>query len=431
MSAEQIVFGEKNQDGSVVFFGRLYRTALYPRSDNHGWTKEEASALKLKGKPILVEHEGDPVGEITDHWVDIDNWLVIKGELYGKDRIGQRHEQVRQQLKNKELKDLSISWKGLKRDNYIAPDTKCFVEATLTREGAFDGTQLLSVRASANNNPDGDTFTATAEIMEQASEQDLREMVADAKREYGVEMDPSEIRGLNSDQIMHYMLAKLEATKNNAMKQLQAEKAQMEQNSRMTEEQLKRLQEFEEREEKERERYREREVNLVDDIYNAVADSLPEEQRKIAKQAITEMAGNPDLSLVWNFVKTQNEQATTWKSRFDEQTKDLTKTKSAAKRYEKQLTQPQEVAVEASRSKTGVRKNERDTSPVRSRTEEVSEMASRQKQLTTNMFGAVEPKPRDEIEGAYLSVLAEFQKGKLDAGCPTWHSDAYLSRRYY
>jgi hypothetical protein len=358
---------------------------------------------------------------------------VIKGELYGKDRIGERHDEIRNQLKNKVLKDLSISWKGLKKDNYIAPDTKCFVEATLTREGAFDGTQLLSVRASADNNPTGDTYTATAKIMEQTSENDLRLMAEDCKREYGVDIDPSEIRGLNSDQIMHYMLAKLEATKKATLDQIYQDRQELEQKSQLTEEQLARLQEFEEREQRERELYKERETKLVDDIYGAVEQDLDEEQREIVKKAMTELAGNPDTSLIWNFVKTQNKIANNWKSRFDEQTKDLTKTKGAAKRYERQLqSQPEAVAVEASRAKAGIRKNERDASPERKATTEVvSERASRAKSLTQSMFGNTEVKPRDEIEGAYLSVLAEFQKGHLDAGCPTWHSENYLSRRYY
>jgi len=143
----------------IAVWGRVYPGVLDQDSKNYRYTINRLKALDLRGIPIWYEHiKGDEIGSVIENWVDFDGWLCVKAMIHGPERIGpDRHEKIREMLKTRKLKDFSIHWVGKFGDvdsGIIDDDSKHIIEISLTEEGKYKGSHLLSVALSGKEKSD-------------------------------------------------------------------------------------------------------------------------------------------------------------------------------------------------------------------------------------------------------------------------------------
>ncbi len=145
-------------DRPVEFWGRLYQGKAQRDLKNMELSVEDLLKMgNLKGKPVWNEHNAQTgnIGEILNSWVDArDKWLWVHGRLHGPDQIGEQlFKELREKLINGELPDISLHWvaQADAKTEVVDPSTRAIIEVSLTKEGLFDGTNLLSVAAHADS----------------------------------------------------------------------------------------------------------------------------------------------------------------------------------------------------------------------------------------------------------------------------------------
>jgi hypothetical protein len=307
--------------------GRVYQGLKEPAPDNYGYTidelKEMCATKSLKGKPILLEHEGEPIGEIGKTWVDDAGFLVIYANLYDAETLGNQelYEDVQKRVANRELSDFSIHWKGSrdKTTKVVRPTSKSFLEASLTTEGFYNNTKLLSVAASADSNSEVVAQGCGKIIMDQS---DIQSML----QENGLgHLNAAEFNGMSAAQFAAILAQEAAKAKDEAAKQVEerlapqsamtdAERQELESFRKMKEEQEKRYAE-------EAERYREREVKNVDSIFDGIKHMVPEEQHAAFKDNLGELAGQMSAKTYWDAFKLYNQVALDRQAKIDEYVK--------------------------------------------------------------------------------------------------------------
>lgn len=147
------------QDGAAaperpVVRGRLIRAGT---EDEYGnvITLEELRGIDLRGQPLMFEHKtwGGRIGRITENHVDDDGWLWIAGEIFSeRDKPNSEFPAwIRKQLRENKLRDFSIgmSYEADSRTRRrVGP--RVFHEASLVARGAYKGTHMVAVEASAH-----------------------------------------------------------------------------------------------------------------------------------------------------------------------------------------------------------------------------------------------------------------------------------------
>lgn len=130
------------------FTGRLYRARDNPEKEELTFTSQELQNLDVTGGPICIEHDYKlgKVGYIKASKYQ-HPWLYITGVIDSKDE--KIREEVRKGLRSGRLSELSIGFHGMLQPDGTYSD-KVFDEASLVKEGFYEGTKIVAVCASKN-----------------------------------------------------------------------------------------------------------------------------------------------------------------------------------------------------------------------------------------------------------------------------------------
>lgn len=312
----------------VRFFGKLYHGSLDSHKNPLGFSVDELKELNIVGKPIWLEHDPDigEVGSIDDAWVDTEGWLCIKGSLNSDHKM---HEKIRKQLVHKELVDLSIHLIGKKDSNgRVIPESRSFLEASLTTQGRFEGTHLLSVAASQTDNTHHYTTKPSygaSLTFEMNTERELEEAISEIRKKHDIEISPDEIRGLDSLQTALLVADKLDLKRRVFEEANSKEKDELMQKSSIAEAERNELEEYRRMRAEQEKEYAAREQKQADEDFQLIADDLPESEREQYREALKATAGNVNTAGIWDIVKVFAKKAKDNKGRADILSKDSAK----------------------------------------------------------------------------------------------------------
>ena len=297
------------------FWGRLYQGKLKRDLLNMEFSLEDLKAMTpLNGKPIWLEHNAKTgnIGVIHRSWVDTQGWLCIHGELYGPDVIGDLHYQIREKLVKGELPDLSIHWVGQADaiTDVVDIDTKAVIEASLTKEGAFKGTNLLSVAAHAYSK------TKTLHIGlpgQRLSLQPLPSMSQDLKttieemEKLGVTFTDEEVRRIAPDGTgvdgALLVLKKMTEMSDRKNTEFGTKELDIMRKARMEDSEKKELEDLRAWREKAEESYATDQGKVAEDLYDSIEKRIPEADRKAIKEQIQVLSSKSDYSSAFNLLK--------------------------------------------------------------------------------------------------------------------------------
>jgi len=210
-----------NLEKPIEFDGRLYKGSAVRDAKNMNYTVDDLRAMNLSGTELWLEHNKSDgvIGTIVNNWVDPENWLCVHGRLHPPQQLGrERHESLRQRLRNGELRDLSIHWFGSadRHTGVVDPQSKCIVEVSLTKKGLFEGTHLLSVAAASDSQNRPVLHYATSALnMAQGGVVNISDQVT-LEEKLGIRFTDEErqaMAGLTSEQIALYALNKVMETR--------------------------------------------------------------------------------------------------------------------------------------------------------------------------------------------------------------------------
>jgi hypothetical protein len=309
----------------VEFWGRLYQGKEKRDIKNMDFSIDDLKQLgDLKNTPIWLEHDARQgnIGKIIKSWVDPrDGWLWIHGCLNSPEEIGAEfHAEIKQKLVNGQLPDLSIHWVGEadSATDVVEPTSKVVIEASLTKQGFFKGTNLLSVAASANSSKKTKHFRASYHLTLEppknttkqvgfAMSQDLQTIIADIKKRHGVDITPEQARhiapdgtGIDGALLVLNKLTELSEKKEQAMSAKEMEilnRSRMEQEER---EELEKLRQWREQAEKS---YAEEQGKIADDMFSVIANRVPEDRKGAIQEQLKTAASRSDYAQFWDLVK--------------------------------------------------------------------------------------------------------------------------------
>jgi len=437
----------------VEFWGKLYQGKPQRDLKNMDFTVQDLKDMgDLRGMPIWLEHNAKTgnIGKILKSWVDPrDGWLWVHGRLKGPEKIGAEfHQELRGKLVNGELPDLSIHWVGTAdaTTDVVDPSTKAVIEASLTKEGFFKGTNLLSVAAHA------DTKTKTLHVQQPGHRislqppasnmsQDAQTLIEDIKKKTGVEITQEELRRIAPDGtgiegallVLDTKLNQLSAMKSEEMS---AKERELVGKSLMSEEEkseLEQLRQFRENAEKQ---YAEEQGQIADEMFNVIEKRIPEDKREPIKKSLMQASSRSDYAPIFEIVKLFGQAAAENGNKAKDYEKQIARSK---KDYldlvkerdslsQQQATQ-QQVEVSASRYTSGrgvdrTSSHKRDASPKRSNdkaanrdSKPVEQMASAETAQANFYFGKAIGLGEGQNEfGSALDKLAS--EAKLTPGLP-------------
>lgn len=443
----------------VEFWGKLYQGKPQRDLKNMDFTVDDLKAMgKLSGIPIWLEHNAKTgnIGTILDSWVDArDGWLWIHGRLNGPEVIGAEfHEQLRAKLVNGELPDLSIHWVGQADANtdIVDPNTKAVIEASLTKEGFFNGTNLLSVAAHRNSSTKtlhvqqpGHRLSLTPP-QQNASlsfimSQDLQTIVEDIKKRTGVDLTPEEVRriapdgsGMDGALLVLNKLTELSEKKDNELTEREREiRAQAELHSEEKQE-LEQLRKWREHAEQQ---YASEQSKIAEELFGVIEKRVPEAKREAVKEQLMTTASRTDYAPIFEIVKLFGQDASEKGKLASDYSKQIARSKKEYQDLVKErdnlaqqtaATQQVEVAASANSSRRGIDRDsmhKRDQSPKRTSSDEkaksktVEQMASRQASAANFYFAkaiGVGDASGDEFASTLNSLV---QNTQLKPGLPT------------
>lgn len=95
------------------------------------------AAEQLVGKPVLIEHEGEPVGEVEAAWIGKDGRLMVVGKTSNE---GARAKYARNMVIDGSLGELSLGSTASIDTDTLDVTNKSMVELSLVENGLRDGT---------------------------------------------------------------------------------------------------------------------------------------------------------------------------------------------------------------------------------------------------------------------------------------------------
>ena len=306
----------------VEFWGKLYQGKAQRDLKNMEFSIDDLKEMgNLKDTPIWLEHNAKTgnIGKILKSWIDPrDGWLWIHGCLNGPEEIGEEfHGELRSKLVKGELPDLSIHWVGQAdaSTDVVDPSTKAVIEASLTKEGFFNGTNLLSVAAHANSK------TKTLHVQQPGQRlslhppkshiimsQDIQTLIEDIKKKTGVEITPEELRriapdGTGVEGALLVLDAKLNELSQKKGEEMSAKERELVGKSLMSEEkeqELEQLRAFRGNVEKQ---YAEEQGKIAEEMYGVIEKRIPEERREHVKKSIMQASSHSDYAPLFEVVK--------------------------------------------------------------------------------------------------------------------------------
>ena len=131
------------------FTGILYKARDNPVADELTLSSAELENLDLAGEPVCVEHDKKlgRVGVILASRFEAPN-LIIEGKINTENR--EIRESVRERLVDGRLSELSIGFHAIQNEKTGRYQHKVFDEASLVKAGYYDGTRIVSIKASIN-----------------------------------------------------------------------------------------------------------------------------------------------------------------------------------------------------------------------------------------------------------------------------------------
>jgi hypothetical protein len=331
----------------VRFWGRLYQGQKQRDPKNMHFSIDDLQKMgSLKGKPIWLEHNAATgnIGEILESWVDArDGWLWIQGELYGADRIGNMHEEIRSKLVDGKLPDLSIHWVGQADSNDVVdPSSKAIIEASLTKQGFFNGTNLLSVAAHRDSNrktlhisEPGHSISLSPPRHFQFSanmSQDIQALVEDIKNRYGIEITAEDARkiapdGTGLDAALLVLDSKLNALSSKKKEEMSEKEMELLNRSRMSDEEKQELEKLRQWREQAEQQYAEEQGKVAQDLYSVIESRIPENKRSSIQEQLTKLASRSDYAPVFETLKLFGTAASESTKSADEYLKQITRSK--------------------------------------------------------------------------------------------------------
>lgn len=409
----------------VEFWGKLYQGKAVRDVKNMDFTVDDLKAMgKLKGIPIWLEHNAKTgnIGTILDSWVDArDGWLWVHGRLNSPEEIGEEfHEQLRSKLVNGELPDLSIHWVGQAdaATDVVDPSTKAVIEASLTKEGFFNGTNLLSVAAHRNSSsktlhvqqpghrlslqppPNYRTVTRTFSMS-----QDLQTLMEDIKTRTGVELTPEEVRRIAPDgnglDAALVVLDKLTQMKEKSDSELTAREREIRAQAELHGEEKEELERLRQWKEQAEQSYAQEQSKIAEEMFGVVEKRLPEDKREAVKEQLKATASRTDYAPFWELVKLYGQSAAENGKLATDYSKQIARSKKEYQDLVKErdslaqqtaATQQVEVSASSFASRRGIDRDSahrRDASPKRGSDEKsktVEQMASRKAAVASHFF---------------------------------------------
>lgn len=435
--------------------GRVYPGHTTPKEDNFGFTVDELKGLvdsgRLVGKPIWLEHKEPTIGEINRAWVDDAGYLCIWADLYDAERLGNEelYESVQSQIRNKELKDFSIHWVGSRdTSGRVIQDSKTFLEASLTTEGAYKNTSVFSQAASKDSNT---TVIAHGHGKVAMDIGEVQQMISDA----GLNLDAQQFNGMGAAQIAALLLGEVAKAKDQAAKETEAKlapQASMTDADRAELEELRKHREAQQKMmEEEKKKYAERESKNVDPVFEGIKHLVPEEDQKKFHEDLSMLASETSAANYWSGFKMYSELAAKQKQEIEQGIKEkvkLTKDYNSLLKEHREMkmaktepaAQPQAVETASKQRTSGSVGFKADSAPKRQKSEnpqtgeKVEEQASLFAQQEAAWFPKAFATPRgynteDESARAFLSFVQEKQQSMtLGAGLPMVTQNDFMGR---
>jgi len=441
--------------------GRVYPGKKTPQPDNFGFTVDELKQLsdsnKLVGKPIWLEHKEPAIGEINRAWVDDAGFLCVWADLYDAERLGnaELYASIQKQIANKELPDFSIHWVG-QRDasGKVIQGSKTFLEASLTREGAYGNTSVFSSAASKDSKT---TVIASGTGKVAMEQQEVQQMFNEAGLEH---IDASKLAGMGAVQIGALFAAEVQKAKDQAAREVESRLAPQASMSDAERTRLEQLEKAETRRqelyEEQKKKYGERESKLVPQVFEGIKHMIPEEEHKKMQEHLTEVASELSGEPYWSVMKMYSKLASDRKEDLDKSAAaqhKLTKNNNALMKeiHEMKINlaaaekaAPQTVEQTASKrssAKVGftpeaVPKRQKAEKPAQAEgKEKVEEAASAMSLLEQHWFPKALAVPKgynmeDESARSFLAFVQEKHQsmGPLGAGLPMVTQNDFLGR---